>query len=185
MPPNGMREFKEVLKNFKELGALAIKGTVAAPLLNLWAKIGPPPSATISMLTSVAQFLAVMWAFHFWQGSSVKALNRRMKGCAVVFCASLLFSGIMIQQFTSRPAPDRDLVVHGYLLRPEIQKLIGPSYRITDALRDAEFDPFQVWTGESILITHTLLVLSWMGAFVSIGIFVSLFVIVQRKRRVN
>ncbi len=185
MPSTGLQEFREVLKSFKELGSLAIQGTVAIPLLNMWARVGPPPSGTISVLTSIVEFLAVMWTYHYWRRASARTLNLLMRVFAAIFCAALLLFGILVQLFTTRPAVDRDRIVHGYRLQPGITQILTPSYNTDDALRDAEFDPGRVWTTESVVAIHTLLVLSWLSAFGSIGFFVSLFTIAHRKRHVN
>jgi hypothetical protein len=179
----GLQEFRQVLKNFRELGSLAVKGTVALPLLNIWLKFGPPPAAAMAICTSALQFLAVMWTFHFWHGTPRKNLDRRMRVCAVLFVLGLLASGVLLERFTMRPGPKREVVVKGYVLRSEVQPLIGPNFDTTAALQAAGYDPEQVWTAASIGTIHVLLVASWMIAFVSIAMFISAFLLRHGEAR--
>jgi hypothetical protein len=183
MAATGLQEFKQVLKSFRELGSLAVKGTVALPLLNIWLRFGPPPTAAIAVLTSGIQFLAVMWTFHFWHSTDQKNLNRRMSFCVALFLGGLVASGALLEQFTIRPGPSRECIVEGYILRSDVQPLIGPNHTPLDTLREAEYDPSQVWTRTSITAIHVLLVASWMTTFASVAMFISTFLMLQRTRR--
>jgi len=183
MAATGLQEFKQVLKNFRELSSLTVKGTVAVPLLNVWLRFGPPPTAAVAVLTSGVQFLAVMWTFHFWHGMPRKTLNHRMRLCAALFVAGLIASGVLLEQFTIRPRPNQELVVEGYTLRSDVQPLVGPNYTALDALREAQYDPSQVWTRASIAAIHVLLIISWTGAFVAVAMFISSFLMLQRAGR--
>jgi len=178
----GLQDFKRVLKDFRELGSLAVKGTVAAPVLNVWLRFGPPPTTAVAVLTSGFQFLAVMWTFHFWHGMARKNLNQRMRLCAAFFVAGLIISGVLLKQFTIRPGPNRDNVVEGWALRVDVQPLIGPNHTPADALREAQYDATEVWTGASITAIHVLLVTCWVATFVSVAMFISAFLMLQRGR---
>lgn len=179
---NGLQEFKQLLKSFRELGGLAVKGTVAAPLLNVWLKFGPPPTAAIAVLTSAVQFLAVVWAFHFWHGIERKNLDRRMRICVGLLLTGLIAFGVLLKQFTIRPQPKAELVVEGYALRDDVQPLIGLGFKPEDALRDAQYEPSQVWTVTSITVIHVLLVLSWLTSFAAVALFLSAFLLAQKPQ---
>jgi hypothetical protein len=183
MNTGGLKEFKDVLKSFRELGALAIKGTVALPLLNIWSKLGPPPAPAVAVLTSAMQFLAVMWAFQFWHNLPRKRLNTLMKVAAAVFCAALAGTGVLMERFTFRPVPDHESVVLGYQLRPDIQPLVKTTYTPMDALHDAEYDPARVWTQGSIILVHVALTVCWLLTFISVSVFASAFLIQQKRAR--
>jgi hypothetical protein len=182
MAATGLQEFKRVVTDFHELSSLAVKGTVALPLLNLWSKVGPPPTTAIAVLTSGLQFLAVMWTFHFWHDTAEKNLNRRMRLCGALFVVGLIASGVLLKQFTVRPGPSRDPVVEGYALRSDVQPLVGPNHTPLDALREAEYDPSEVWTSASVTVVHVVLVVCWMTTFVTIAMFISTFLMLQRRR---
>jgi hypothetical protein len=183
MAAGGLQEFKTVLKDFRELGALAVKGAVAIPLLNVWLRFGPPPAAAVAVFTSAVQFLAVMWAYHFWYGLEPKRLNPRMRFCVALFIAGLLAFGILLKQFTIRPTPKGELVVEGYALRSDVRPLIGPNYSSLDALREAQYEPSQVWTTTSITTIHVLLDVCWLASFASVGLFLSAFLLAHRAAR--
>jgi hypothetical protein len=185
MAKTGLEDFKQVLKSFHELGSLAIKGTVALPLVNLWSKLGPPPTAGVSLMTSATQFLAVMSVFHFWQGVAPRRLNFRMKVSAIVFCVALCASGVLIDRFTSHPRPHSDPIVCGYRLRPDVRPLISASYTASDALRDAEYDAERVWTPGSITLIHAVLIACWLLTFVSVSVFTSTFIILQKRSQLR
>jgi hypothetical protein len=178
----GLEEFKQVLRNFRELGGLAVKGTVAVPLLNVWLKFGPPPTAAIAVLTSGVQFLAVMWAFHFWHDMERKNLDRRMRICVGLLITALIVFGVLMKQFTTRPRPNAELVVEGYALRGDVEPLIGPGYTSANALHDAQYEPSQVWTATSITLIHTFFVVSWLSAFATVALFLSAFLLARKAK---
>jgi len=181
MTSTGLQEFKEVLRNFREMSSLALKGTIAAPLIQYWTKVGPPPAVAVPILTSVVGFVAVMWTFHFWHAATKKRIDARMRWCIFIFCASLLASGFLFERFTARPGAGRDLVVCGYAFRPSITQAITADYDCEKALSDAEYDANRVWTGASIALVHLTLIVCWMTAFVSISMFISAFIILHRR----
>ncbi len=183
MASTGLEEFKDVLGSFQDLSSLAIKGTVALPLLNLWARLGPPPSVAVSTLTSAAEFVAVIWAFHFWHDYVQSSLERRMRASIAIFCFTLLAAGVLLEEFTIRPTADGERIVFGYVLRPDVKPLLSASYTESEALRDAQFDPQRVWQPWSITVVHLGLIICWIAAFVALGMFVSSFIILQRRRQ--
>jgi hypothetical protein len=107
-------------------------------------------------------------------------LTRDMRRSAILFCCGVLLTGVLIAGFTTRPRRDKDRIVHGFIVRDEIRPLISPTYTTADALRDAEFDSFRVWTAVSIVIVHVVLVMSWLLVFVGSACFVTLFIISRR-----
>jgi hypothetical protein len=164
----GIEQFKVVLKDFRDMSSLALKGTLAAPVINFWTKLGPPPAPAVTMLTSLMGFIAVVWTFHFWYGMSKRRLGSRMVLCVVVFCGTLLASGVLFDLFTVRPGGGRDLVVCGYSVLPDIRPLMTGDYTPLRALRESEYDAGRVWTRTSITVVHLALILCWLMAFASL-----------------
>jgi hypothetical protein len=184
-PENGLREFKDALSDFRELTALAVKGTIAVPLVALVLKFGPPPSGEVCVLTSGAVFLSMIWTFQFWRNLSEKCLRFRMKSAVLIFCITLSTSGILLATRTLRPGPNRDRIVLGYKLRPDYKRLVSAPPTPMEALEEAEYDPYRIWTSSSIVVVETALIASWVIAFTAAGMFVSAFAILQRRRRFN
>src|SRR5690349_11838285 len=92
MAATGISEFKEVLSDFKQLSSLALKGAVAAPLANAWLKIGPPPAKAIGALTTLVEFVAVVFVFQVWFNGNQRKLQSRMLIALGIFLVGLLSS---------------------------------------------------------------------------------------------
>jgi hypothetical protein len=180
MARTGLQEFRKVWTDVRDLSALAVKGTIAAPAINLWVKLGPPPTPAVSALTSVAAFLSVIYTFHFWFSLARKKLDTRMRICLITFCIALASSAMLLEVFTLGP-PHRDRIVTGYSLRPDVKPVIKNTFTARDALQGAEYDPYEVWTRASIAVVHVALVTCWIITFVALSVFLSSFVIVQRR----
>jgi hypothetical protein len=170
------------LADFREIGSVAVKGAVAVPLVGIWTKLGPPPDLTISILSSLSELLAIIWVFTFWYDQSGVSQKRRMKKALLFFCIGVIGSLALIEMFSIKPSPDRERVVEGFVLQPSVKPLLGPTYSAADALRDHEFDSTEVWTKASVTAIHTLMIVSWLATFVSLSVYLAIFVMAQRRR---
>jgi hypothetical protein len=182
MGTTGLSEFKEVLADFQQLGSLALKGVVAAPLADLWFRLGPPPVKSIAVLTSLMEFLAVVWVFQFWYNLAEQKLNIRMKLALCFFVLGLVSSLVLLSRFTVSPGEGRERVVVGWSIRPDVKPLIDSSYTAEQALRDSEYDPDKVWTKESVLVVRTSITIVWIATFVCLAVYLTVFLILQRRR---
>lgn len=183
MPNAGLEEFKRVATDFTDLGALGLKLAVAAPFIDLAVKLGPPPVSTVSALTCISEFIALLWAFQFWSPLDPPAQNRRMKIAFICFCVGLIASIAMIELFTVSPGAGRERIVEGFVLQPSVKPLIGPVLSSRDALRAAQYDASEVWVQSSIAAVHLSLIALWCLTFASLASYISLFVIMQRARQ--
>lgn len=182
MARSGLAEFKEILADFRDLGALAAKVAVLLPLAGLTVKLGPPPVKAVSVLASLAEFLVLVWAFQFWFGLPRSARDLRMKRSLICFSASIILSLALMDMFTLSPGPGTERVVKGFVLQPYVKPLIGRELATADdALRGASFDSAQVWQQWSVTIVHMTLIAVWLITFCSLTAFLALFVISRRK----
>jgi hypothetical protein len=182
MADSGLTEFKQMLADFNHLGALAAKVAVALPLAGLTLKVGPPPANAVSILASLAEFLVLAWAFHFWYGLRRKARDRRMKAALISFSVGLILSLILIDMFTLSPGPNRERVVKGFVLQPFIKPLMGRELAtVDDALRAAGYDASEVWLPWSVTTTQVGLIAVWLFTFSSLAAFLALFVMARTK----
>jgi len=177
-----MSEFKAVISDFGQLSTLALKGVVAAPWLDVWLKIGPPPAKSIAVLTSLAEFVTVVWGFHFWSNLNQRRVNIRIQFALGMFCVGLVSSLFLITMFTESPAEGRDRVIKGWNVRADVQPIIGPSYSPEQALRDSEYDPTAVWTPASVALMRIVLTVVWLGTFASLAAYLTGFILLQRRR---
>jgi hypothetical protein len=181
MASAALKEFKEVLSDFRQLASLALKGAVAAPLVDLWLRVGPLPTKPVAVLSSLVEFLTVMWVFQFWHDLKGRKLKVRMKSALSFFCIGIVISLALLWMFTVTPGQGRDRVVKGFSLRPEIKPLINSSYTPEQALGESEYDPDKVWTKESIVIVQVSIILIWMATFASLAAYLTVFIILQRR----
>jgi hypothetical protein len=183
MAENGISEFKAVLSDFQQLGSLALKGAIAAPLADIWLNLGPPPAKAVGGLTALIEFVAVVSVFQFWSNTGEQKLRFRMLIALGVFVVCLLSSLILLDRFTVSPGVGRDRIIEGYSLRPDIKSLVNESYTPEQALRESEYDPDRVWTRGSIACLRALITVTWMATFAGFAVYLTLFIILQRRRR--
>ncbi|MFL6447308.1 MAG: hypothetical protein ACJ746_06410 [Bryobacteraceae bacterium] len=185
MPAVGISEFKEVLADFRQLTSLALKGVIAAPLADMWLKLGPPPAAIVGAITSLLAFTAVVWIFQFWNETEDRTLGMRMKVALYLFCAGMIASLYLLEKFTDSPGQDRERIIEGLSLRPDVAPLINLSYSPQKALRESEYDPEAVWTKESIAFLRTLITVVWVFTFVCLTVYLTIFIVLQRRRSLH
>jgi hypothetical protein len=183
MAKTGLVEFKEVVADFRDLGALAVKGAVAVPLIDVWLKIGPPPAQAIAGLASLIEVIAAAWVFQFGFNREEERLRLWMKAALAVFVLCLVSSLALLQRFTVMPGQGRERVVEGFWLRPDVKPLINDSYTPEQALRESEFEPSKVWTSGSIAVLRTGLTVMWLATYASFAVYLTTFVILQRRSR--
>lgn len=184
MATSGMSEFKSVIADFRQLGSLALKGVVTAPWVDLLVKIGPPPAQVVALLTSLFEFVVILWGFHFWSGMDGGKLNRRMKVALAMFCVGMLASLMLLARFTVSPGKGRERVIEGWTVRADVKPIINSSYTPEQALRDSEYDPDQVWTSTSVAAMRVLITGLWLATFASFAGYLTAF-IMQHRRQVQ
>ena len=182
MASTGLSEFREVLSDFQQLKSLALKGAIAAPLIDIWLKLGPPPPKAIGVFTTLVEFLALVWVFQFWSDTEERSLRVRMRGALCIFLIGLVSSLVLLDRFTVSPGKGRDRVVEGYSLRPDVKRIVGESYTAEEALSGSEYDPDKVWTRESIALLRALITATWMATFSGFAVYLTVFIILQRRR---
>jgi hypothetical protein len=176
-------QFAKVLKDVRELEGLLVKGVLAVPLVGAWVKLGPPPPTTTGILTSIAEALAIIWAFHVASSLESPALRRRFRASLVLFALGITVSISLLLLFTDS-LPGRDTkIIEGFSLRDDVAKLITPSYTVYDALRDSEYDPYQVWNKWSVVFMTVALYSIWTFTFCTLATGLTLFAVQRGKRR--
>lgn len=181
MATTGLSEFKEILLDFRRLGSLALKGGVAVPLADMLLKLGPPPSKTVSGLTSLVEFVSVVWIFQFWFAADERKLRVRMRIALALFLVGLVGSFSLLERFSVSPGQGRERIIEGLLMRSDVKPIINESYTSEQALADSEYDPEKVWTKESVVILRTLITFIWVATFACFAVYLTVFIILQRR----
>jgi hypothetical protein len=179
---NGLTEFRETLADFRQLGSIALKLAIAAPLADIGLKLGPPPKNAVAILTSLMEFVAIVWVFYFWHDVQARKLSVRMKVALAVFCFGMVGSLVLFDRFTVLPGQGRERVIEGITLRSDVRPILGPSYTPEDALRDSEYDPDKVWTKWSVSMLRAIVTVGWLLTFVGLAVYLTTFILLQRRR---
>jgi hypothetical protein len=179
---SGLTEFRETLADFRQLGSIALKLAIAAPLADIGLKLGPPPKNTVAILTSLTELVAIVWVFYFWHDIHARKLNVRMKVALAVFCFCMVGSLVLFDRFTVLPGQGRERVIEGLVLRSDVKPILGPSYTPEDALRDSEYDPDKVWTKWSVSMLRATVTVVWLLTFAGFAVYLTTFILLQRRR---
>jgi hypothetical protein len=182
MAVNQLREFGEVLADFRQLSSVTLKGVFIVPMATIWLNVAPPPVSVTSVSTSTLELLAAIWVFQFWYKTPEPLLERRMKIAILCFSLGLVCFLFLNQSFVVSPGSGQDRVIEGFSVRPDVAAVLNSTYRVEDALRDGEYDPQKVWTEQSIAIVKNALLLLWIFTFISLAVSLTIFVVLQKRR---
>lgn len=182
MAADQLREFGEVLADFRRLSSVALKGVFIVPMVTIWIDVVPPPVSVTSVTTSTLELLAAIWVFQFWYRMSEPSLERRMKIAILCFSLGLVCFLGLSQSFVVSPGSGQERVIMGYAVRPDVVPVLNSSYGVDDALRDNQYDPEKVWTRQSISVVKNALLLLWIFTFVSLAVSLTLFIVLQKRR---
>jgi hypothetical protein len=182
MATDQLREFGEVLADFRRLSSVALKGVFLIPMATIWLDVVPPPATVTSVTTSTLELLAAIWVFQFWYKTPEPGLERRMKIAILCFSFSLVCFLGLSQSFVVSPGPGQERVIKGYRVRSDTATVLNSSYSVDDALRDNEYDPEKVWTEQSIAVVKSGLLLLWVFTFISLAVSLTVFIVLQKRR---
>jgi hypothetical protein len=180
----GLDEFRAALADYKSISSWIMGASVAVPLVDYVAGLGPPwPwNNSVPVITSVAELLALMCAFHFLSRANRRITNRIL--FALIVTLLILFGGYLYfnSQYTFVSPVNDEKYVKGFTLRTDVTAVISESYTSDDALRGAEYRPEEVWTRTSITLMRLTLLALWLGSFVSLSTTLAIFVLFHRRR---
>jgi hypothetical protein len=182
MAANQLREFGEVLADFRQLSAVTLKGVFIVPMATIWLNVAPPPVSVTSVSTSTLELLAAIWVFQFWYRAPEPVLERRMKIAILGFSLGLVCFLFLNQSFVVSPGSGQGRIIEGFSVRPDVAAVLNSSYGVEDALRDNEYDPQKVWTDQSIAIVRSALLLLWIFTFICLAVSLTIFVVLQKRR---
>jgi hypothetical protein len=180
MKPKGLRNFFELLKDLRHVSGWLVKGALATPIVVAWIKVGPPPSMLMGLLATCAQILTIITVFDAWNNGKKRRLQKLLPYAILAFFVTLFFSTSLLYLFSYVP-PGRELrIVEGFVLRNDIKEVLTETYTAQDALRDAEYDPYQVWQNWSVVSTVVVLCALWTFAFSALATALTIFVLKNR-----
>jgi hypothetical protein len=178
----GLGSFKKLVSDLTTLSGWATKGVVAAPLADLVLGFGPPWPSQLPILTSCFEIVVLLLVFSTWSGKGSPTMKRLIWTFGVLTGVAFMVYLVLASQLMLS-APDGTRFSAGLIVRQDVAPLVKSDYTTMDALRDAAWDPEQVWTKSSITMVRAALIAFWFATF---GCFVSclaVFVLRQQAKR--
>jgi hypothetical protein len=178
----GLEEFRAALTDYKSVGPWAMGGAVSVPLWDYVMQLGPPWPGGLPVITSVAELLVLIVAFHFWFRSPRKHVSHRLILFLVLLVVCFGAHLYCDSTYTYTAGADATKLVKGFTLRPDVAPLISADFTPEDALRSAEYKAEAVWTAGSITAMRLILLALWLASFVFLSATVVTFVLYYRRR---
>ena len=185
MKRTGLDDFRDFVSDFNSLSAISAKGAIALPLADLFTNIGPPWPPLLAPITSVIQILVLILVFQLWYDLSETQVKFRIKlGTAAILVFFFLYLALAIGLVIDN-IPGGSRTVEGFIVRPDIQEILGPGFSARQALEATEYNPYEVWTRGSIIASNLSLVGVWIALYSSFTAVAGAFVLYQRNRQVD
>ena len=163
------------------MAALLGKVALIAPFAGLLLNIGPPwPSRTaVPALTSLCEVLVLVYAFSFYSPLSKKRIANRLR-CISGNWPQLRRLHLALQLFRVRRVQTSEMSKASSCNR-RFRQWSHPGDTLESLLEGAEWDPFKIWEGWTILIREPCLATADVDpVFVGIAGCLATFVVLQR-----
>lgn len=184
-----LAEFWEFAKDSQSVIAWVAKLSVAAPIVDIVANVGPPwPSrAGVAILTSLFQVIVLLLAFEFGRHAAhrLSQLRWAMAASAMFAIPSLM---LYLNAYSSYvvDAPDRwnRAVVGSIFIDEKIEALYeSDRSRWTPRTFLKEFKSQEaIWTSDSIAANRNWLLMTWLAGWACTAVVVSCFCAIQYRR---
>jgi hypothetical protein len=180
----GLDGFKELLKEFRELGLWAAGGATV-PFAAHLVSLSPPWPKGIVVVTSVVELIALVFVYQFVKSGRRRTVNRiLMVGALAMTVAGMVYLlGNSIYTFEVPTTKER--FVKGFVCTENAQLVFKercPALDLDD-LATANYEAERLWTPESIAMTRVGLVFFWLVAFVALSVTIGSFVVYQAQLR--
>lgn len=179
---SALDDFQDFVGDFHSVSALSAKAAPLLPLGDLVARVGPPWPPALAFMTSVAQLVVLVLLFQFWHRIGEKRMRRGMIIATAVLVASFFGYLVLFNVLLVDDIPGGQRAVAGFIVRPEVEPVLGEGFTARDALEEAEYDPAMIWTRASIAAARTALVAAWLTLFSALTVLLGTFVLYQRRQ---
>lgn len=144
---------------------LAIGAAFAAiPLFASLAALQPPWPPAIGHVSAGLVLLASLFAWEWTRGARRVHRRRWILTATVLTLAGLIGYLILYSMFVETLADEDVRLIRGYECTADARLVYGAACPDLpgDALRDAEWNPLNLWTRSSITVVRLLLTASWL-----------------------
>jgi hypothetical protein len=180
----GYDEFLAVVRNFKNLSALAVFAGGVVPFACYLAKIEPPQPPGVMLATVIVQLVALILAYQLTLKVRRRSANMIILALTFIWIAgSVLYISVFLS-FTYTTPMTGEGWVKGFTCLPDINKMYPGQcpFLSTGILMDAQWDAFKLWTEWSISILATALALIWFGTFMALSGLIGSFLVFQMQQ---
>jgi hypothetical protein len=181
--PAGLRPFRGVLRDVKELWAWAA-GAATVPFLANLVSLAPPWPPAIVYLTAIIELIALIFAFHFLKASPAHTINRVLVASLVLLMLSSLVYLALLSEFTFNIPGQTTASTKGFVCTAEAVAVYAEKcpWLGENELKQAEWFAPHLWTSWSITIARLALCATWLLAFMMLSMLLGSFVVHQRHR---
>ncbi|MQW55267.1 hypothetical protein [Sinorhizobium meliloti] len=178
-----LEEFWKVLRELRNFWSWIV-ASAGLPFLAKLVEISPPWPPAIPVLTSIVTLLALILVYHFLRSANKRAISRVLGiGVGSLFLCSLIYLALL-SQFTFVPPGTEVTLVKGFICSP----FAATTYpnecpELSErALKEAEWDPAQLWTFYSITIVRLAIAAFWLGSFLLLSVVLASFIVYYIRR---
>jgi len=178
----GLDGFKELLKEFRELGLWAAGGATV-PFAAHLVSLSPPWPKGIVVVTSLVELIALVFVYQFVKSARRRTVNRiLMAGTLVMTLAGAVYL-VGNSIYTYEVPTTKERFIKGYVCTENAQLVFKGKCPVLDLddLATANYEAERLWTAASIATTRVSLVFFWLAAFVALSAVIGSFVVYQAQ----
>jgi asparagine N-glycosylation enzyme membrane subunit Stt3 len=179
---SGIQRLGALLRDVGTLAGWSVKGALAAPLADVMLELGPPWPPQSPVVTSILELAVLVLVLSLASNVSARRRKQLLVGFSLIAALALLTYLVLASQLIV-PAPDGRRLVSGLTIRADVVALLGSGYSPLDVLRDAAWNPEEVWTRSSITAARLLLFSAWCTTFGAFVAFLGVFALRRPKPR--
>jgi hypothetical protein len=183
----GLDEFKELLKEFRNLSVWAAGGSVVLPFIASFISVIPPFPSGLNVMTAVFQLVSLVFVYQRYSRSPRQVVTRNIGVLFVVLFITIIAYMILFSLFTVYVPPAKRSIVIGYQCTNEaltVYREKCPFLNLQE-LASVAYDEFELWTKFSVALTRALLVALWFFFFICLAALLGKFLVFQMRKRVR
>lgn len=176
-----LQEFKNLLKEFKNLSVWTVGAGVTVPFAAALASLSPPWPPAIVMTTAISQLVALIVTYHLFRHSSRRTITKLLTIC---FVGVLLFSSLYLfclSALSFQHPRSGERYVRGLVCTQDaalVYRESCPFLRV-DQISEAGYQLDRLWTAPSLAGAQLSLAILWTASFIALAALIGGFLAYQ------
>lgn len=186
MPPkkknSGLGGFFASVRDLDRVWALLAAASVPPVVVSL-ADIAPPWPASIPVLTAIVNLLGIILSHQLYREARPTLVSWSLVAtCLMLFVLSAVHLSLVSQMTVAAPVAG-EVIVKGFACTAKARISYGARcpWLGESELAAMGWTPTLLWTSWSITLTRVLLAVTWLASFFCLSLFLSIFVVHQRR----